>query len=133
MLRDWQTLLRCLDADVCSDLPPAEVQDLASLLACCVQAASEAAAAADGDAGAGGKRGGAKRRKRKADADDEEDCVREASLALVGSLGRLLKEFSNDPHVVRIALLHLTQQTCDSMRLCSSYARSMHARWSQVC
>ena len=56
MLSDWQALVPCLTADITDGLPQVEIQDLATLTACCLEAAvaSEAQAAANGDAAAAG-------------------------------------------------------------------------------
>ena len=39
VLSDWQALVPCLTADITDGLPQVEIQDLATLTACCVEAA----------------------------------------------------------------------------------------------
>lgn len=56
MLTDWQSLVPCLTAEITEGLPQVEIQDLATLTACCVEAAvsAEAQAGNHGDAAAAG-------------------------------------------------------------------------------
>lgn len=93
MLTDWPTLVMCLDADVSGNLPPAELADLATLLATSLEVSVTAAARPHQPAGRKGSR--------KGDAGTAEGVQQEATLALMEALPQLLKAHATKPHVVR--------------------------------
>ena len=52
VLKKWPSLVRCLTAEVTEGLPQVEIQDIATLIACCLEAAVVAEGKSDDAPGA---------------------------------------------------------------------------------
>lgn len=52
VLKKWPSLVRCLTAEVTEGLPQVEIQDVSTLIACCLEAAVVAEGKADDAQGA---------------------------------------------------------------------------------
>lgn len=106
MLRDWKVLAACLSTDARNGLERVHVQDLAALLAASVEvevASHDAAdAAADEDGDGPDDAGTGRKRRRRQKAAESGDVRQEVSLVLMDVMPGLLRNFANDPHVVRL-------------------------------
>lgn len=106
VLRDWKVLAACLSTDARDGLERVHLQDLAALLAASVEvevASHDAAdAAADEDVDAPGEGGTGRKRRSRQKAEEGGDVRQEVSLVLMDVMPGLLRNFANDPHVVRL-------------------------------
>jgi hypothetical protein len=109
VLKDWKTLAHCLDTDVSSDLPIVEVLDIATVLSCCVQLAVEAEMQ---EADKGPVLDLKSRKRHGEGAEGKGSVQQDVTLALMHSVPRLLKQYSTEPRVVRVAIGFGTPPVC---------------------